>query len=73
MKVKDLIKFLNQQDQNLEVVIKHTDPSDWTYELPLRAQDVYVDEVMEVDDANLEEGQSIEYGDECLVIELSFE
>jgi hypothetical protein len=73
MKVKDLIKFLSEQDQNLEVVIKHTDPSDWTYELPLRAQDVRVEEVLEVDEANLEEGQSIEYGDECLVIELSFE
>jgi hypothetical protein len=73
MKVKDLIKFLSEQDQNLEVVIKHTDPSDWTYELPLRAQDVRVEEVLEVDEANLEEGQSIEYGDECLIIELSFE
>ena len=73
MKVKDLIKFLNQQDQNLEVVIKHIDHTDWNYELPLRAQDVRVEEVYEVDDANLEENQSIEAGDECLVIELSFE
>jgi hypothetical protein len=73
MKVKDLIKFLNQQDQNLEVVIKHIDHTDWNYELPLRAQDVRVEEVYEVDDANLEENQSIEVGDECLVIELSFE
>jgi hypothetical protein len=48
MKVKDLIKFLSEQDQNLEVVIKHTDPSDWTYELPLRTQDVRVEEVYEV-------------------------
>ena len=73
MKVKDLIKFLSEQDQNLEVVIKHIDHTDWNYELPLRAQDVYVDEVFEVDEANLEEGQVIESGDECLVIELSFE
>jgi len=73
MKVKDLIEFLSEQDQNLEVVIKYIDPSNWNYELPLRAQDVYVDEVFEVDEANLEEGQSIESGDECLVIELSFE
>ena len=73
MKVKDLIKFLSEQDQNLEVVIKHTDHTDWDYELPLRAQDVRVEEVCEVDDANLEEGQVIESGDECLVIELSFE
>jgi hypothetical protein len=73
MKVKDLIKFLNEQDQNLEVVIKYIDNTDWNYELPLRAQDVRVEEVYEVDEANLEEGQSIESGDECLVIELSFE
>lgn len=73
MKVKDLIKFLSEQDQNLEVVIKHIDNTDWCYELPLRAQDVRVEEVYEVDEANFEEGQVIESGDECLVIELSFE
>jgi hypothetical protein len=73
MKVKDLIKFLSEQDQNLEVVIIHTDLSDWKYELPLRAQDVRVEEVYDVDEANLEENQFIESGDECLVIELSFE
>jgi len=73
MKVKDLIKFLSEQDQNLEVVIKYVDHTDWTYELPLRAQDVKVEEVNEVDEASLEENQSIESGDECLVIELSFE
>ena len=73
MKVKDLVKFLNEQDQDLEVVIKHIDNTDWNYELPLRAQDVRVEEVYEVDEANFEEGQVIESGDECLVIELSFE
>ena len=73
MKVKDLVKFLNEQDQDLEVVIKHIDHTDWNYELPLRAQDVRVEEVYEVDEAELQEGQSIESGDECLVIELSFE
>ena len=73
MKVKDLVKFLSEQDQDLEVVIKHIDNTDWNYELPLRAQDVRVEEVYEVDDANLEEGQVIKSGDECLVIELSFE
>ena len=73
MKVKDLIELLNKQDQNLEVVIKHIDDTDWNYELPLRAQDVRVEEVYEVVEDNLEEGQSIKYGDECLVIELSFD
>ena len=73
MKVKDLIKFLNEQDQNLEVVIKYIDHTDWNYELPLRAQDVRVEEVYEVVEDNLEEGQVIKMGDECLVIELSFE
>jgi len=73
MKVKDLVKFLSEQDQDLEVVIKYIDNTDWNYELPLRAQDVRVEEVYEVDNANLEEGQVIESGDECLVIELSFE
>ena len=73
MKVKDLIELLSKQDQNLEVVIKYVDSTDWNNELPLRAQDVRVEEVYEVDEANLEEGQVIESGDECLVIELSFE
>jgi hypothetical protein len=73
MKVKDLIKFLSEQDQNLEVVIKYIDHTDWNYELPLRAQDVRVEEVYEVVEDNLEEGQVIKMGDECLVIELSFE
>ncbi len=73
MKVKDLIKLLSEQDQNLEVVIKHIDHTDWCYELPLRAQDVRVEEVYEVDEDNLEENQSIGVGDECLVIEFSFE
>lgn len=73
MKVKDLIKLLNEQDQNLEVVIKHIDDTDWCYELPLRTQDVRVEKVYEVVEDNLEEGQVIKMGDECLVIELSFE
>jgi hypothetical protein len=73
MKVKDLIELLSKQDQNLEVVIKYIDHTNWNYELPLRAQDVKVEEIYEVDEAALEEGQSIESGDECLVIELSFE
>lgn len=73
MKVKDLIEFLSKQDQNLEVVIKYVDHTDWNYELPLRTQDVRVEKVYEVEEANLAEGQVIEMGDECLVIELSFE
>ena len=73
MKVKDLIEQLSKIDSELEVVIKYIDHTDWTYELPLRTQDVRVEEVYEVDEANLEKNQSIESGDECLVIELSFE
>ena len=72
MKVKDLIKFLNEQDQNLEVVIKHIDHTGWCYELPLREEDVRVEEVYEVDE-DTGEVVSIESGDECVVIELSFE
>ena len=73
MKVKDLIDQLSKQDQNLEVVIKYVDQEDWTYELPLRTQDVRVEKVFEVDESNLEKGQVIKVGDKCLVIELSFE
>jgi len=73
MKVKELIEKLSKMDSELEVVIKYIDHTDWTYELPLRDQDVYIDEVMEVDENSLEENQSIEYGDKCLIIELSFE
>ena len=73
MTVKDLIAKLSTVDQNLEVVIKHVDHTDWEYNLPLRDKDVFVDEMWQVDEDNLEEGQSIEAGDECLVIEFSFE
>ena len=73
MTVKELIAKLSKVDQNLEVVIKHIDNSDWEYNLPLRDQDVFVDEVFEVDDSCLEEGQTIGYGDECLIIDFSFE
>ena len=73
MKVKELIEKLSKMNSELEVVIKYIDDTDWKCELPLRNEDVYVDKVFEVDKANLEENQSIEYGDECLVIELSFE
>ena len=73
MKVKDLIELLSVVDQNLEVVIKHVDNTDWEYNLPLRDQDVRVEEVYEVDEANLEEGQTIESGDECLIIDFNFE
>jgi hypothetical protein len=73
MKVKDLIELLSVVDQNLEVVIKYfNNNTDWEYNLPLRDQDVRVEEVYEVDEANLEEGQTIESGDECLIIDFNF-
>ena len=74
MTVKELIAKLSVVDQNLEVVIKYfNNNTDWEYNLPLRDQDVRVEEVYEVDEANLEEGQTIESGDECLIIDFNFE
>jgi hypothetical protein len=73
MKVKDLIKKLQQVDPELKVIIHHTDHTDWDYNLPLREQDVRVEEVWDIDEANFEEGEPIGENEECLVIDFTFE
>jgi hypothetical protein len=67
MLVKDLIKKLQQVDPELKVIIHHTDTTDWDYNLPLREQDVRVEEVCyELEDDVVDD-------EKCLVIDFSFE
>jgi hypothetical protein len=75
MLVKDLIKKLQQVDPELKVIIHHTDPSDWDYNLPLREQDVRVEIVdyFNIEDANFEDGEPIVPEEEVLIIDFSFE
>jgi hypothetical protein len=65
MTVKELIDILSQQNQDLEVVLKHIDHTDYQYNLELKDQDIKVEKLDFIDDDYFED----EY--ECLVIELS--
>jgi len=75
MLVKDLIKKLQQVDQELKVIIHHTDLTDWDYNLPLREQDVRVEVVdwLNIEEANFEDGEPIVPEEEVLIIDFSFE
>jgi hypothetical protein len=65
MTVKELIDLLNKQDQELEVVLKYIDHTDYQYNLELRDKDIKVENLDFIDDDYFEE----EY--KCLIIELS--
>jgi hypothetical protein len=43
MTVKELIDILSQQDQDLEVIIKHIDHTDHQYNLELKDKDIYIE------------------------------
>ena len=75
MKVKDLIARLQQVDQELKIIIHHTDTTDWEYNLPLRQQDVRVEEIdwLNIEEANFEDGEPIVPNEEVLIIDFSFE
>ena len=75
MKVKDLIARLQQVDQELKIIIHHTDTTDWEYNLPLRQQDVRVEEIdwLNIEDTNFEDGEPIVPNEEVLIIDFSFE
>jgi hypothetical protein len=75
MKVKDLITRLQQVDPELKVIIHHTDNTDWEYNLPLREQDVRVEEIdwFNVEEANFEDGEPIVPEEEVLIIDFSFD
>jgi len=62
--VKELIDLLNKQDQELEVVLKYIDHTDYQYNLELRDKDIKVESLDFIDDDYFEE----EY--KCLIIEL---
>jgi hypothetical protein len=65
MTVKELIDILSQQDQDLEVIIKHIDHTDHQYNLELKDKDIYIEGLDFIDEDYFEE----EY--KCLVIELN--
>jgi len=67
MTVKELIDRLSTVDQNLEVIIKHIDHTDYQYNLELRDKDVYVEGLDFIEDDFFEE----EY--ECLIIDFNLE
>jgi hypothetical protein len=67
MLVKDLIEKLLQVNPELPVLITYTDHTDWDYKLPLREQDVKVEEV----DYELED--DVVENQVCLTINLSFD
>jgi len=73
MKVKDLITRLQQVDPELKVIIHHTDPTDWDYNLPLRYQDVYIDKIWDIEEANFEDGEKPGEDEEYLIIDFSFD
>jgi hypothetical protein len=73
MLVKDLIARLQQVDPELRVVIHHTDHTDWDYNLPLREQDVYIDKIWDIEEANFEDGKKPGEDEEYLIIDFNFE
>jgi len=73
MKVKDLITRLQQVDPELKVIIHHTDHTDWDYNLPLRYQDVYIDKIWDIEEANFEDGEKPGEDEEYLIIDFSFD
>jgi len=54
MKIKDLIKHLETLDQDKELVILATDPTDWTYGQMVDDTTIHLDEVYPCEDNGLE-------------------
>lgn len=53
MKIKDLIKHLQTLDQDKELVIIGTDPTDWDYGLVVTEHDINLEEVYPNEDNGL--------------------
>ena len=77
MKIKDLIKHLETLDQEKELVVIATDPTDWEYGLVVNETTIELEEIYPCEDNGLEgeiETKENEDGDEtaeCYVIRLS--
>ena len=78
MKIKDLIKHLETLDQEKELVVIATDPTDWEYGTVVNDKTIGLEEIYPCDDNGLE--GVIEHGydedecpieTECYVIRLS--
>jgi len=79
MKIKDLIKHLKTLDQDKELVIIATDPTDWDYGLVVRPNDIKLEEVFPCEENELwgrlenpnMDGDGEETETECYVIRMS--
>ena len=63
MKIKDLIKHLETLDQEKELVVIATDPTDWEYGLVVNETTIELEEIYPCEDNGLE--GEIEHEDEC--------
>lgn len=77
MKIKDIIKHLQTLDQEKELVIIATDPTDWDYGEVITNENITLEEIYPNEDNGLEgmiETKENEDGDEiaeCYVIRLN--
>jgi len=69
MKIKDLIKHLETLDQEKELVIIATDPTDWDYGMVVNDNSIYEDVIYPSDDNGLGEY----FKDEIEMIENRFD
>ena len=76
MKIKDLIKHLETLDQEKELVVIATDPTDWDYGLVVNETTIKLEEIWPSEENGLEEelGEPDYHHDkgiDCYVIRLS--
>lgn len=83
MKIKDLIKHLETLDQEKELIIMATDPTDWDYGVVVSGDIIFDDVVYPSDDNGLseyfghefvedeDENDDDDYGVECYTIRMS--
>ena len=71
--INQLTELQNEGFGNTELVLSVTDHTDWDYNLPLREQDVYVDKIWDIEEANFEDGELPGEDEEYLIIDLNFE
>lgn len=78
MKIKDLIKHLETLDQDKELVVIGTDPTDWEYGLVVTPESIELEEIIPCDDNGLEGELDVKLDDdgneidevECYVIRI---
>jgi hypothetical protein len=76
MKIKDLIKHLETLDQEKELVILATDPTDWDYGMVINSDSIELEEIWPSEDNGLEDelgepDYDNDKGIDCYVIRMS--